>query len=326
MDILFFNEHQHGDLILGKQNVRWIVDHSPKNVNFYYLHNKHPESVFVHERIKHIKTDLNFHASPMPVMEKFFKQRGLFQDALWVSTWVGSINNVMKLIDENGWERYLLPNDKNTYEIGVNDELWDNMDIQLTLCKQNIDIINSFLISNLNYYKIPYPNSREDMLVKWNSKPKKLDAVNKIIIEDYKLKILICNGQTISNQRENFDYGFYLEEIIKKHTDVLFYFTENVSIQHPNVININEHVEFPNMNEIEYLSKFCNVIVTSLSGPGNTVVNDAVVKDPEKTLIHVCRKIIGLVYDKHLCKCIQTEDYSKENITTIIENAILEKK
>jgi len=63
MDILFFNEHQHGDLILGKQNVRWIVDHSPKNVNFYYLHNKHPESVFVHERIKHIKTDLNFHAS-----------------------------------------------------------------------------------------------------------------------------------------------------------------------------------------------------------------------------------------------------------------------
>ena len=326
MDILFYNEHQHGDLIIGRQNVRWIVDHSPKNVNFYYLHNKHPESVFVHERIKHIKTDINFHASPMPLMEKFFKQKGLFQDALWVSTWVGSINNVMKLIDENGWERYLLPNNQNTYQIGVNDELWDNMKIQFTLCKQNIDIINSFFISNFYHYKIPYPNSPEDMLVKCNSKPKKVDAANNILLSGYKLRVLICNGETFSNQRKNFDYAAYLENIIKKHSDVLFYFTQNVSIQSPNVININDHIEFPNINEIEYLSKFCNIIVTSLSGPGCSVINDAVVKDENKILIHICREIIGLVYDRHLCKCIQTEDYSSTNITKIIENAILEKK
>ena len=326
MDIVFFNEHQHGDLILGKQNVRWIVENSPKNVNFYYLHNKHPESVFVHERIKHIRTDINFHASPLPMMERFFKQKGLLPDALWVSTWVGSINGVVKLIDENGWERYLLPNNDNTYKIGVNAELWDNMDIQLMLCKQNIDIINSFLISNFVYYKIPYPNSREDMLIKWNSNSKKIDDLNKILLPEYKLKVLICNGDTISNQRANFDYGVYLKNIIETHSDVLFYFTQNVSLKLPNVININERIGFPNIDEIEYLSKFCNVIVTSLSGPGCTVVNDAVVKDPDKILIHFCREIIGLVYDKHLCKCIQTEDYSFENITNIIENAILEKK
>ena len=34
--LIFYNEHQHGDLILGRQNVRWIVDNSPDYINFYY--------------------------------------------------------------------------------------------------------------------------------------------------------------------------------------------------------------------------------------------------------------------------------------------------
>lgn len=326
MDIVFFNEHQHGDLILGRQNVRWIVNNSPKNVNFYYLHNKDPESVFVHERIKHIKANINFHASPMYTIEKYFKQAGLFTDALWVSTWLGSINNIAKLIDDAGWERYLLPNESGTFQIGVNENLWDTMHTQLILCKQNIDIINDFFVTNFSNYRIPYPNSSENMLVEWNSNPRKINDVNKILNENYKLKILICNGDTLSNERQNFDYGVYLEEIIKKHSDVLFYFTQNVNLNYPNIININEHVKIPNLDEIEYLSKFCSIIVTSLSGPGCSVINDAVVKDPNKILIHVCRKLIGMVYDRHLCKCIQTEDYSLENITSIIETAILEKK
>lgn len=326
MDIVFYNEHQHGDLILGRQNVRWIVDNSPDYINFYYLHNKDPKSIFVHERIQHISINFNFHAVPMVNIENYVKKSGNFTDALWVSTWLGSINNMQKLIDERGWERYLLPNEKNTFVIGENEDLWDNMKTQLILCKQNIDTINDFLTLNFKSYKLPYPQNSDQMLVKWNSNPKNIEQIKSVIKNGYKLKVLVCNGDVLSNERKNFDYGEYLKEIIETNTDTLFYFTQNVSLNLPNVININEVVPIPNLDEIEYLSAFCDIIITSLSGPGCSVVNDAVVKDPNKTLIHVCRSIIGLVYDKHLCKCIQTEDYSYENITKIINKAILEKK
>jgi hypothetical protein len=61
MEIVFYNQHQHGDIILSRQGIRWIIDHSPKNVNFTYVHNKHPESVFVHEKLQNIKPSVNIH-------------------------------------------------------------------------------------------------------------------------------------------------------------------------------------------------------------------------------------------------------------------------
>jgi hypothetical protein len=81
----------------------------------------------------------------------------------------------------------------------------------------------------------------------------------------------------------------------------------------------------PNLNEIEYLSAFCDVIVTSLSGPGCMIINNKVMNDSTKTLIYVCRKIIGLIYDKGECEYIQTENYDIQNIKSIIDTTIRKK-
>jgi hypothetical protein len=325
MNVVFYNEHQHGDIILSKQNVRWIIDHSPKNMNFFYLHNRNPKSVFIHEKIKTVKASFDLHSSPTPNLEKLFKNKGYFVESLWVSTWLGSIYNVRPMIDEKGWQKYLFPDQNLNYNLGINKELWDSVDSQLILCKQNIDLINNFITLNFSSFKIPYPNLSEDMLIKWNENRSNTQAVDEILDFNYRIKILICNGDVASNQRINFDYGKYLEKLVDKYNKVLFYFTQNVSLERKNVININNYLKLPNLNEIEYLSKFCSIIVTSLSGPGCAVINDAVVKDQSKTLIYVCRKCIGIVYEKSLCKILQTEDFSYESINEIIENAILEK-
>lgn len=325
MEIVFYNQHQNGDIILSRQGVRWIVDHSPKNVNFIYIHNKHPESVFVHNKIQHAKPSVNIHCVDINTAEHFFKKNGANPEALWVSTWLGSINGTRVTIDADGRERYLLPNSDGHYIIGECYEVWDNSETQMMLCKQNIDQINSFFTLNFINFKIPYPEEK-DLLIKWNAKPSKLQQVTELLNNDFLLRVLVCNSDTISQQRPNFIYEEFLADTIKKNSNVAFYFTDKkVDLQLPNVFYINDVVSIPNLNEIEYLSAFCDVIVTSLSGPGCMIINDRVMNDPTKTLIYVCRKIIGLIYDKGQCEYIQTENYDTENITSLISDSIRKK-
>lgn len=325
MEIVFYNQHQNGDIILSRQGVRWIVDHSPKNVNFMYIHNKDPESVFVHNKIQHAKPSGNIHCVDINTAEHFFKKNGTNPEALWVSTWLGSINGTRVVIDPDGRERYLLPNSNGHYIIGECYEVWDNLETQMMLCKQNIDQINSFLTLNFVNYKIPYPEEK-DLLIKWNAKPSKIQQALELLNNGFILRVLICNSDTISQQRTNFIYEEFLADTIRKNSNVAFYFTDKkVDLKLPNVFYINDVVPIPNLNEIEYLSAFCDVIVTSLSGPGCMIINDRVMNDPTKTLIYVCRKIIGLIYDKGQCEYIQTENYDTDNIKSIISESIRKK-
>ena len=180
MEIVFYNQHQNGDIILSRQGVRWIVDHSPKNVNFLYIHNKHPESVFVHQKIQHVKPSMNIHCVDIDRAEHFFKQNGANPEALWVSTWLGSIKGTRAVIDSDGRERYLLPDSNGQYIIGECYETWDNLETQMMLCKQSIDQINSFFALNFVSFKIPYPEEK-DLLVEWNSNPSKLDQAKDVL-------------------------------------------------------------------------------------------------------------------------------------------------
>jgi hypothetical protein len=68
-----------------------------------------------------------------------------------------------------------------------------------------------------------------------------------------------------------------------------------------------------------------NILVTSLSGPGMMFMNSNVFNDPQKTLIYFKTKIIGLYYDKGLCKYVESENYEQENIVNIIEENLKEK-
>jgi len=327
MDIVFYNQHQHGDILLSRQGARWVIENSPKNVQFHYVHDKSPDSVFVNERINHIKFNQKIHCVPMHIVENSLKSRGILKDSLWVSTWCGTINGMQLLHEYEGGmvvERYLLPHHSGRYEIGLNDDLVLNFKCEETLWKQNIDQINQYFSLNFCTKKIPYPNE-DDLVVKWNSNPKNIQLVDKIIDKD-KINVLVCNGETLSLQRSNFKYEDYLKEIIINNPDINFYFTEKFYLGYENVFNINDIVPLPNLNEIEYLSKFCNIIITSLSGPGCAVMNSEVLNNEDKTLIYICRKRLGLVYNNLKCKYYQTEDFSKNNITSILNEAILNQK
>ena len=69
-----------------------------------------------------------------------------------------------------------------------------------------------------------------------------------------------------------------------------------------------------------------DIPLPNMIGSGNNGLINIIKPNKNKTLIYVCRKRLGLVYDNLKCKYYQTEDFSKRNITSILNEAIINQK
>jgi hypothetical protein len=329
MQVVFYNAHQNGDLIFSRQGVRWIVDKLGPNHDYYYIHNKNSESLFFHENIKVVSMPFQFHGLLMPQMQQYFKQNNQLPGALWIDAWIGEMKPSRYVIDHNDNDRWvqLMPNEKGQYILGECVEVCDNIHWQEMLWKQNVDIVNERLSGELTTKRIPYP-TYQDLVPKWSGYAKQKDKVDDLLAKNshFKLSLLICNSDTQSRQRQNFSYENILKPLIEKYPDVAFYFTDNnEKLSNSNVFYINDIFGFPNLNEVEYLTKSIDISILSMSGPGCMPLNDLVFNDPNKTLIYFHRTAIGLYYPYGQCKYVQSEDWSDENILEIVQNNIEEK-
>jgi len=325
-EVVFYLAHQHGDIISSKQYVRYIIDQLGDNFDFYYIHEKNPESIFIHEKVTIVSPQFYFHAFSMTSMIKYMKSAGKFKNAIWVDVWLGTLNGCREVGDENGVQRWIMPDENGQYILGKND-IFDNVYWQQKICNQNIDFINQYFLMNFSSKKIKYPQL-EDVINKGTSNPKKKNEADLLIsnLDKFKLKVFIANSHTESLQRPNFFYEEYLENLFDEYVDVAFILSNNYkNVTKDNVFYVDNFVSIPNLNEIEYLSSFMDILVTSMSGPGFPILNSNVFNDPSKTLIYFKRKIIGLYYAGGLCKYVESENYERDNIVNIIEENMKEK-
>lgn len=77
-------------------------------------------------------------------------------------------------------------------------------------------------------------------------------------------KVLVCNGDVRSSQIHNFSFNPYIEEIKKTSTVIT---TQKTGVS--NVYYTGDIIQAKNgdLNEISYLSKFCDIIIGRGSGP-----------------------------------------------------------
>jgi len=326
-EVVFYLAHQHGDIISSKQYVRYIIDQLGDGYDFYYIHEKNPESIFIHEKVTVINCPIYIHDIPMDLIQNYYRSLDKFSNAIWLDAWVGSLNGCKRIVDSNGYLRFVVPDKEGNYDLDKS-TIFDNVYWQQKICNQNIDLINQyFFLMNFSFKIIKYPQL-EDVINKGNSNPKKKVEADCLIskINNFKLKIFIANSHTESIQRPNFFYEEYLENLFDKYVDVAFVLSNNYkNVLKNNVFYVDNYVPIPNLNEIEYLSSFMNILVTSASGPGMIVLNTNVFNDPSKTLIYFKQKIMGLYYPDGLCKYVESENYERENIVNIIEENLKEK-
>lgn len=83
--------------------------------------------------------------------------------------------------------------------------------------------------------------------------------------------ILVANGPCLSGQSKNFNMDEVIIRLAEKHPNYSFYTTQKVNTNLKNVIDCNETIgkdkNLNNLNEISYISSFCDIIVGRASGP-----------------------------------------------------------
>jgi hypothetical protein len=195
--------------------------------NYYYAHQQNPKILADLPQLVHI-----------PVTDKMNPRSpvAIIEDTIYINTWIG-------------WGGgYVLPGIGCTVEKLY--EMYND-----TLRKLNLPSLSKAVFDYIPSIDYSYYN---------------IEPVNKFLQEFKERKVLISNGKVYSNQAENFDFTPAIDRLAYNLHDVIFILTEAVDISSDNIFFtsdiINNEDNF-DLNEISYLSLFCDTHIGRNSGP-----------------------------------------------------------
>jgi hypothetical protein len=303
-NIVFYNQHQIGDLALSRGVVNWIVNNC-KNVKFSYL--TRGGVIFFKKKVEVISDDS---CMKLSATDQFTI---IGDDTIAINLGINSSPSFMN--------RYDAP--RNQYNNPI-DFIAQWVFFQ---CKEIVDIlkINAGI-------EIDYPPSISDIVPRACTAPSQKNEADLFldILQKYNKKILLCNGPVHSLQCPQFSIRDAVYPLAESMGDVCFIYTdsENADSYLENEYCINEWCKIPNLDEIDYLSTFCDIIISRRSGPGEMI-------QTYENLSNDCKTIIFLnVYSPEHnpffiipegCTIISSSDFSSENIQNIIRESINKK-
>lgn len=233
--IIFFNHAHKGDLCVSRPFVDQII--KELDIDFGYAH------YWGEYLLRDMKVEY-FYVDGIPVLsDKRHVGNFISDDILYINTWIGNYFSHSK----PGYGECTL---KTTYDL-VYTEIFElirntfKVDIQLK------NIMEYFPCIDYSYFKI--------------------DGINKFIENNKsRKKILLCNGPGLTNQCEyNGDMGEIIETLSQKYSDIMLLTTHKLTCDKENIKCTTDIIQSgeTDLNEISYLSKFCDVIVGKSSGP-----------------------------------------------------------
>jgi hypothetical protein len=226
--ICFFNHYHNGDLFNSKSFITEII--SNINTKYYYAHSNDPI----------VLSDLDVEYCNIPNISHSdrFVDVG---DVLYVNTWIGSYFDPKEEYYGECTLRFLYNMFGKIYE-KLNEVFGSNL---------HLSEINSYFPS-VDYSKF------------------NISQIQEFLRSTNQKKILISNGPCLSGQC---DYSGDMSSVIKvlsqKNKDKLFIITHPINVNIDNVIFTNDVINSDkcDLNEISYISTFCDIIVGRNSGP-----------------------------------------------------------
>ena len=160
----------------------------------------------------------------------------------------------------------------------------------------------------------------------------KIEGIKNYLLSNKRKKVLVCNGAVVSKQAKNFSFNGIVNNIAKSNPDVDFIMTEKFYSTTKNIFFTDDLIgkQGNDLNEISYLSLYCDCIVGRSSGPYIYSMVKENLLNAEKTFICFSddESIAWWSDDRTMfdCKTIWSNDYTEQNITAKIEQSIQEKK
>lgn len=311
--VFFYNHHQNGDLALSRGIVNWIVNNFPVDAEFYYSSRKNEHSVYFNDKVKVKRNDHIFtNHDPKDYIERVLfetydeHESKKLEDFIFLNLWIGSsfsfMNRPNRIMGNNG------------FPIDFSAE---------SIFEHCIELVYSLRLSGLY---LPYPKCIEDVIPRSNFNPRQKNKVNDLLndIQSFKVKVLICNGLVESAQSDNFSFQYNVRKLVDEFKDVAFIYTHEEKEFGSNEFCINDYCELPNLNEIDYLSTFCNVLVSRRSGPGEIIQTYQNFFNMNKSMLYFTfNEINASIFKGGFAKTEWSNDFSEESISNIIKKHIL---
>jgi hypothetical protein len=251
LPIVFYSYFHNGDVFFSKPFIKQIMETIP--VKFYYAHRNHPK-ILMDVDIQQIMLQQSMPMHSNKVIRA--------NNACLVNTWIGA------------HFPFGVPGNKEGsctigYSYGMYELIYDQLNkIYGSNLKLNEDIKSYF--SYINFDKFD------------------LSKVKKYLSQDSRKKILISNNPGLSNQCSyNGNMQDIVEHLASSFKDISFICTLKFTTNHRNIFftdDINQENQC-DLNEISYLSKFCDIIVGRSSGPFSFSLTRENIQDYSKVFI-----------------------------------------
>lgn len=225
--LTFYNHFGNGDIFESREFVKEYMKKIQVD-EYYYAHGKNP-------RILADMPELEF-TDVTDVMKPMLACTWVKPDTLYVNTWIG----------RDG--RYVLPG------IGCVVEY---------LYRMHGDIFRMLGLSSLEKSAIDYIPSLDYSYYN-------VESVDKFCEEHKERKVLISNGPVQSSQARNFDFTPAIKMVSESFPNIAFILTSDADVQEDNIFFTSDIIETDDgfdLNEISYLSLFCDTHIGRNSGP-----------------------------------------------------------
>lgn len=176
-----------------------------------------------------------------------------------------------------------------------------------------------------NHYDIEIP-SEEELFpeIDYDKVPNIESVKNNLdnLLPYYKKSILICNGNVLSYQSENFDFTNIVNILSSDFPNVLFLVTQKIESPNKNVVYCGDITQtYPDLLQISYISTKIETIVGRASGPYCFTQIKENLLNPEKTYIIFSNiETEGKYFNNQKSKTIWSNDYDEKNVIITIKN------
>jgi GR25 family glycosyltransferase involved in LPS biosynthesis len=283
MNIVFYNHFHNGDIHYSREFIKDIMKKYKANSYSYYFD-------LYHVCDKNIIKDCNInYLGKLPDSVLKEQQLSVIDDTIYINTWVGQ--NKRYFVDNYGI------NLKANYQIYKN--IYKNLGIKLDDIEQYIPEIN------YDYYE--------------------KNKINKFFKgKENNLKILVSNGITRSAQCNNFDMNKTVENLSNLYNDIIFILTDSSEkIYKENIFYTDDIINKKcDLNEISYLSTYCDVIIGRASGPYAFSMTKNNMFNSKKSFICFCDKPEFEWHISSKCRHIVSDKNTNDDVFEIISDEI----
>jgi hypothetical protein len=128
-----------------------------------------------------------------------------------------------------------------------------------------------------------------------------------------KFKILFSNGNILSWQTSFIDYEVIVDKLSDEFKNIHFILTKKLNIEKENVFYTDDiiNIRKKDLNEISYLSTYCDIIVGSSSGPFIYTLVKENLKNYNKKFIYICSDYKYIYFENTLSSKILITDERK---------------